>query len=95
MAGPVYHQGSIKGGFPAYFEGKLFIYEWTRHKIFLVTMDPEGDYAYMETFLPSTTLSRPMDMAFGPDGSLFVLEYGEKWNVRNIEARLSKFTFSE
>ena len=95
MAGPVYHQGSIKGGFPAYFESKLFIYEWTRHKIFLVTMDAEGDYAYMETFLPSTTLSRPMDMAFGPDGSLFVLEYGETWNARNKEARLSKFTFSE
>ncbi len=94
MAGPVYHKGALEGGFPAYYEGKLFIYEWMRHKIFVVTMDKDGNYDYMETFLPSTTLSRPMDLAFGPDGSLFVLEYGETWNARNKEARLSKFTYT-
>ncbi|MDA1027725.1 MAG: ThuA domain-containing protein [Bacteroidetes bacterium] len=94
MAGPVYHPVSPESGFPGYYEGKLFVHEWMRHKLFVVTMDSEGNYEYMESFMPSTTLSRPMDMAFGPDGSLFLLEYGEAWNSRNQDARLSKITFT-
>ena len=65
-----------------------------RHKIFLVTMDENGEFDYMERFLPSTTLSRPMDMAFADDGSLFLLEYGNAWNSRNVDARISYITFN-
>ncbi|MDG1754707.1 MAG: ThuA domain-containing protein [Rhodothermales bacterium] len=93
MAGPVFRSES-KTGFPPYFEGKLFVYEWMRHKIFLVTMDENGEFDYMERFLPSTTLSRPMDMAFADDGSLFLLEYGNAWNSRNVDARISYITFN-
>jgi len=95
MAGPVFHANEIgSASFPAYFEGKLFVYEWMRHKIFLVTMSDNGEYRYMERFLPSATFSRPMDMEFGDDGALYLLEYGEAWNTRNEEAQLSRITFS-
>ena len=95
MAGPVYRGSTNSGpqGFPAYFEGKLFMFEWMRHKVFVVTMDEDGDYAYMENFLPSTEFSRPMDMAFANDGTLFLLEYGEQWTARNPDARLSRIIF--
>ena len=35
-----------------------------------------------------------MDMAFGQDGALYLLEYGEAWNTRNPEAQLSRITYS-
>lgn len=69
------------------------MFEWMRHKVFVVTMDEDGDYAYMENFLPSTEFSRPMDMAFANDGTLFLLEYGEQWTARNPDARLSRIIF--
>ena len=96
MAGPVFHASDQESSsFPAYFEDKLFIYEWMRHRIFVVTMDQTGAYRYMERFLPSKTFSRPMDMAFGQDGALYMLEYGEAWNTRNPEAQLSQITLSK
>lgn len=94
MAGPVFHVKDQKAGFPAYFEDKLFIYEWMRHKIFVVTMHDDGSYFYMEPFLPSTKMSRPMDMVFGPDGAFYLLEYGDAWNSRNADSRLSRITYS-
>ncbi len=94
MAGPVFHASDQQAGFPVYFEGKLFVYEWMRHKLFLVTMHEDGSYYYMESFLPSTKLVRPMDLTFGPDGALYVLEYGDAWNSRNADARLSRITYS-
>ncbi len=98
MAGPVYysvlHDDSDKR-FPKYFDGKLFIYDWMRNWIFLVTMDKNGDYEKMEPFMPSTKFDKPIDMQFGKDGSLYILEYGTFWNAQNDDAGLYRITFSE
>jgi cytochrome c len=95
MAGPVYYppQVAVAGTFPAYFSGKFFIYEWMRNFIKVVTMDENGAYQYMESFLPETTLSRPVDMIFAKDGSMYLLEYGSNWNTRNEDARLSHIRY--
>jgi len=96
MAGPVFHAADLESeSFPSYFEGKLFFYEWVRHKIYLVTMREDGSYWYMESFMPSTKFTRPMDMAFGQDGALYLLEYGEAWNTRNPDAQLSRITYND
>jgi len=96
MAGPVFRQEAIGApSFPAYFEGKLIMYEWMRHKVFIVTMDDDGHYRFMENFLPSQEWSRPMDMTFGPDGSLYVLEYGAAWNTRNEDAQLTRIRYRQ
>lgn len=95
MAGPIFHAEDLSASsFPDYFEDKLFIYEWMRNQIYLVTMDESGAYRYMESFLPGTTWSRPMDMTFGPDGSLYILEYGTAWNIQNEDARLTRITYN-
>ena len=52
------------------------------------------DLNYMESFLPSTTFSRPVDMTFGSDGALYLLEYGNAWNTRNEDAQLSRIQYS-
>lgn len=96
MAGPVFHAADFpnaKEGFPDYFENKLFVYEWMRDWIYVVTMDENQNYSHAESFMPNAEFSHPMDMFFGSDGKMYVLEYGQKWNVRNIDARLSRINY--
>jgi cytochrome c len=93
MAGPVFHADDYAPGFPAYFENKLFVYEWMRDWIYVVTLDENHHYVKAEAFMPNTEFSHPMDMLFGSDGNLYVLEYGQKWNSQNMDARLSRISY--
>lgn len=98
MAGPVFYSDSHEqalGSFPPYFDGKLLIYDWMRNWIFLVTMDESGGYQQMEPFMPNTTFDKPIDMQFGKDGSLYILEYGTFWNSQNDDAGLYRISFSD
>jgi cytochrome c len=98
MAGPVYHRTAqfrqSPVAFPDYFEGKLFIYEWARSWIRVVSMDSAGDLTQIEPFLPEMPLSKPIDMEFGPDGALYILEYGKDYFMKNAEARLVRITYA-
>ncbi|MBL7857451.1 MAG: ThuA domain-containing protein [Cyclobacteriaceae bacterium] len=97
MAGPVFYSTDFKKAkraFPDYYDGKLFIYEWMRGWIMAVTMDKEGNYMSMEHFMPSQKFSNPMDMEFGPDGDLYVLEYGTAWFQGNEDARLVRIEYT-
>ncbi|MEA2762845.1 MAG: cytochrome c, partial [Gemmatimonadaceae bacterium] len=81
-AGPVFHVDDFRGAaraFPPYYDGKLFIYEFMRHWIMAVTMNPTGDLVSIERFMPSEKFSAPIEMEFGPSGDLYVLEYGTRW----------------
>lgn len=96
MAGPVYYQdqfAEVENRYPEYFDGKLFIYEWMRNWIFVIHQDEEGNFIQADPFVPNMEFSRPMDMVFGPDGALYVLEYGETWFARNQDARLSRIEY--
>lgn len=98
MAGPVYHHDLFNGTpsqFPKYYDGKLFIYDFMRDWIFAVTMDQTGDLQKIEPFLPELKLSSPVDMEFGPDGALYMLEYGTRWFARNRDARLIRIDYKE
>lgn len=97
MAGPVYHAADYANSdvrLPDYYDGKLLIYEWMRNWIKAVTLKPNGDLERIESFLPGQKFVKPMDMALGPDGSLYVLEYGEYWRARNDDARLVRITYN-
>jgi cytochrome c len=97
MAGPVYYTSqfakSRDTALPQYYDGKLFIYDWIRHWIMAVTMRPNGDYDAMERFAPRDSFSAPIDMELGPDGRLYVLEYGKAWFAKNADAGLSRIDF--
>lgn len=98
MAGPVYYADmypDAKSKFPAYYEGKLFVYDFMRDWVLLVSMNEEGDLQTLEHFLPNLKLSSPMDMEFGPDGALYILEYGTRWFARNEDARLIRIDYAE
>ena len=95
MAGPVFYADEFKGDntFPEYFDGKLFIYEWMRHWMYVVKFDSLGEIEKIDPFMENEEFSRPMDMVFGKDGSLYLLEYGNKWMAQNLDARLSRIDF--
>jgi len=97
MAGPVYYFEDFKDAeraFPEYYDGKLFIYDWMRGWIMVVTMDDKGDLKSMERFMPSYKFSNPMDMAFAENGDLYVLEYGTAWFTQNKDARLVRIEYN-
>jgi cytochrome c len=97
MAGPVYYRDDFRNAarpFPAYYDGKLFIYEWMRGWVIAVTMDAQGNYVSMERFMSSHKFSNPMDMEFGPNGDLYVLEYGTAWFQGNDDARLVRIEYT-
>lgn len=98
IIGPVYHfdpslQSNTK--FPAYFDKKLFITEWMRNWVFAVDLDEKQHYRGMEQFMPSTgDFRRPISMTFGPDGSLYTLEYGSVYGIDNDDARLVRIDYN-
>jgi len=94
-AGPVYDfDPGLKSEtkFPEGLDRVLFIYEWSRHWVKLVHLDDDGQVAKIESFLPDNKFARPIDMQFGPDGALYMLEYGETWGV-NKDARLLRIDY--
>jgi glucose/arabinose dehydrogenase len=97
MAGPVYHRSMFRNAdetaLPSYFDGKFFIYDWIRHWIMAVTLSPKGDYEAMEPFAPRDSFSAPIDMEVGPDGRIYVLEYGKAWFAKNADAGLSMIEY--
>lgn len=98
MAGPIFYEredfqnSNVK--FPAYFEGKLFIYEWARSWVKVISMNEEGDLEKIENFLPKEEFVKPIEMEFGPDGAMYILEYGQNYFMNNPKARLTKIEYA-
>ena len=96
MAGPVYYTDMwpAKTRLPDYYNGKLFIYDWIRGWIKVVTLLPDGDFDEMEPFMEHTKWHNAIDMEVGPDGRLYVLEYGAGWFAKNEDAGLSRIDYN-
>jgi cytochrome c len=82
MAGPVYHFDenlSSTRKLPKEYDRTLFIYEWSRNWIIAVKLDEQNNIESMNRFCEGMTFKRPMDMELGPDGCLYIIEYGTAW----------------
>lgn len=94
--GPIYHRADFKNPerpWPAYFEGKWIITEFSRRMILAVEMDANGDYVGMERLFADYRPVEPIDMKFGPSGDLYVLEYGGRWFRGSPDAKLTRIEF--
>lgn len=97
LGGPVYRRQDLTNPprpFPSYYEGKWFITDWSRGWIMAVSMDENGNYQSMEPFLPDLRINGPNDMDFGPDGDLYILQYGRGPYVKNGDAMLFKIVYN-
>ncbi len=98
MAGPVFYADRYEKsgiGFPDFFDGKLLVYDWMRQWIFIVNFDEEGNFDKMIPFLPNMHFDNIIDMAYGPDGALYILEYGRGWFSQNPESKLARIEYIE
>jgi cytochrome c len=85
-AGPVYHfDPNLKSEhkLPKRYDKSLFIYDWMRNWIKEVRLTPEGRLEKINPFLADFTFLRPIEMELGPDGCLYIIEFGTGWERNN------------
>ena len=95
MAGPVYHFDAALNSprkFPADFDNALFIFEWERGWIRTVRLNAEGQLEKIQSFLPQVKFKRPIAMSFGPDGALYLIEWGTAW-YNNKDAQVVRIDY--
>jgi cytochrome c len=107
-AGPVFHYDAKfakTNGFPEFFDGCLLFYDWQRPFIKWARLDAEQKLVGIEDFTAAVRVAqggpdgserfqikRPVDMFFGPDGCLYLADYGETWGA-NKDSRIVKISY--
>jgi PKD repeat protein len=106
MGGPVYHYDADNPSttkFPAYWDAKAFFAEFSQDYLAVFDVQwPNGPVDHITHFLPNTALETngqpitdsPIDIEFGPDGSLYVLDYGDGFFRQNPDAGLYRIDYS-
>ncbi|PSL06983.1 glucose/arabinose dehydrogenase [Haloactinopolyspora alba] len=97
MGGPFYNfdpalESDTK--FPESYDGKAFFYEWSRNKMY--TLIPNGDTTELEKvnpFLPEQEFLAPIDSEFGPEGSMYVLDWGGGFGRDNPNSGLHRIDY--
>lgn len=79
--------------YPAYYDNKLFILDFMRAWVKVVSFDEQGRIQKIEPFAPQINYALPIDARFAPDGTLYVLEYGMSWFTGNPDARLARIEY--
>ncbi|SCC59306.1 cytochrome c [Chitinophaga costaii] len=81
--------------FPDYYDGSLFVADWMRNWVIALRFDSQENYVRNEAFMPANgDFRRPIDMAFGPDGQLYMLEYGSVYGAANEDAHLVRIAYN-
>ena len=96
MSGPVYHFDpdlDSKTKLPAYYDDTIFIFEWSRNWIREVKLDDNGDILVINPFAADIELLRPITMKAGPDGSLYLLEWGTGFGGGNEDSKLVRIGY--
>ncbi len=96
MAGPTFYSDLYPngGGLPDYYDGKTIIYDWIRGWMMAVTQFDDGTFNKMEPFASDIDLNNLIDMEMGPDGRVYLLEYGSGWFSKNPDAGLSYIEYN-
>ena len=95
--GPIFRQADFPKAarpFPAYYEGRWFAADLSRGWIMAIAIDDSGAYKSMERFLPSYRPSEIIDLKFGPDGDLYVLDYGSTWFAKSADSQLVRIEYN-
>jgi cytochrome c len=96
MGGPVYHYRTnviTSTKLPAYFDQTLFIWEWSRNYIKEVKIDDDGSVLKINPFLPSFQFNRPIDLKIGPDGVIYMIEWGTGFGGGNADAKIIRIDY--
>ena len=99
MAGPMYDydpaaaSSPLSGAWPEYYDGVSLFAEWTRDYIKGMRLDADGELTGIESVLSTIATDNVMDLEFGKNGSLYMLEYGDGFFSENEEAQVSRIDY--
>ena len=80
--------------FPEYYDGKPFFYEWARNRMYSLILNEDQDAVEKANpFLPVEQFRAPIDSKFGPDGSLYVLDWGGGFGRHNDASGLHRIDY--
>ncbi|WP_238010826.1 PQQ-dependent sugar dehydrogenase [Dactylosporangium sp. AC04546] len=94
MAGPVYHYDAANPSatkFPQALDNMFFAGEFGRGWIKPIKLNADGSPGAIDTF--PWNGKQVMDMAFGPDGSLYVLDYGTGYFNGDANSALYRYDY--
>ena len=80
--GPVYRFDRFAGSeirLPRAFDGAMLWGEWMRNFLAVARLSADGALLGVERLMPETVFRKPSDLRLGPDGALYVAEYGDAW----------------
>ncbi|GAA2883569.1 hypothetical protein Acy02nite_07280 [Actinoplanes cyaneus] len=96
MGGPAYRYDARSRSpfkWPASFDGLPLFAEWTRDYVKAFHLDRRNQVTQIDPVLPEIVFDNPMDLEFGPDGALYVLEYGDGYFSENPDAQLARIDY--
>ncbi len=96
MGGPVYRYDPNLDSdtkWPEYYDGAAIFGEWARNYLREIRTDGSGKVLKVNPLLSDMVFKSPMDMEFGPDGSLYSLEWGGGYGIENPESGLYRIDY--
>lgn len=95
IAGTVYRApAGAPYALPPPYADTMLMTDWTRDVIASVDVASDGTLAHLRRLLPWEKFLRPIDLDVGPDGALYVMEYGSGYFGDNLDARVSRIEHS-
>ena len=97
IAGPVYRYDPnlvSDRKWPQYFDGRAIFGEWGNNKLytFQLAADSSG-VSSIDPLLTSGTFLKPMDFKFGPDGALYMIEWGSGFGGDNTDSGIYRIDY--
>jgi cytochrome c len=96
MAGPTYQYDPDLASdrkWPKYYDGTPIFMEWGNNELFELKL-AGNDLYDVNPLLGSFEWKRPMDAAFGPDGALYVVEWGTGFSGANTDSGLYRIDYT-
>lgn len=91
MGGPVFYHNSeldSPNQLNKKYDHSVFFYDWMRGWIMAGKLDSNEKLVSVERFMPNTTFKRPMDLELGPEGALYLIEWGSAYGGSNANAQV-------
>lgn len=102
VTGPVYYYNGAnpsKAKLPPHLHKKWLVTDWWKGNLEVVTMSEDGSSVVSrQALLQQNTFNGPLDIQVGPDGALYVVEYGQQsgglWFSNNGSTAISRLTYT-
>ncbi len=98
MGGPVYRYDADLDSdrkWPAYFDGKALFGEWNQSRMYTMQVSRDGkSLVDINRLLDGMNFIRPMDFEFGPDGAMYLIEWGSGFGGNNDNSGVYRIDYT-